>query len=363
VPRPEPLVLAGVADSADPYPTQAVSHATTDPTAPLFDQDAATEAIAIDFPPIGATRTLRGRLGLPPRTAKQRARQRRMVPLVVLAAFAVATALGTSALAQVGAAGRATPGLVGLAQPAATHAAAHDGLTLHVVHRASPDPSGTVLSQSPAPGDWLYGGHSISVVVSSGPSPIDTPNVFGLARRDAIAALNRVGLVAAGAHGYNQTAKVGTVFAQDPPHSAQILPGKTVTITWSDGPSPVKVPDLHGLSCTAAMAQLVSHHLRSAATCTKVYNTAPVDEVVASTPVPGTVLKQGSTVTLQISKGPQPVKVPDVRGFRAADAVKRLHDLGFNVASPNYNQKGHVFDQSPAGGTSIPKGSTVTLIF
>jgi serine/threonine-protein kinase len=363
LPRPEPLVLAGVADSADPHPTQAVSHATADPTAPLFDQDAATEAIAIDFPPIGATRTLRGRLGLPPRTAKQRARQRRMVPLAVLAAFAVATALGTSALAQVGASGRATPGLVGLTNAAALQAAAHDGLTLHVVHHASTDPNGIVLSQSPAPGDWLYGGHSISVVVSSGPSPIGTPNVFGLSRTAAAAALNKVGLVAVGAHGYNQTMGVGNVFRQFPPEGELILPGKSVTITWSDGPAPVPVPDLHGLSCDAAKAQLVSHHLKPPATCTKVFNAAPVGEVVASTPVPGTVVKQGTAVALQMSKGPQLVDVPDVRGFRAADAVKRLHDLGFSVASPNYNQKGHVFDQSPAGGTQAPKGSTITLIF
>src|SRR5450755_1825317 len=81
LPKPEPLVLPGVADSADPYPTQVVKPSPaappaedrTDATAALFDQDAAAEAIAVDFPPIGATRTIRGRLGLPPRTARQRA--------------------------------------------------------------------------------------------------------------------------------------------------------------------------------------------------------------------------------------------------------------------------------------------------
>ena len=148
LPRPEPLVLPGVSDATDPHPTQAVN----DRTAPLFDQDAAADAIPIDFVPIGATRTIRGRLGLPPRTAAQKARQRRLVPLAVLAAFAVATALGTSALAQVGATGHAAPGLVGLTQARAVAAAKSDRLTLRVTHRASPDPNGVVLEQESGAG-------------------------------------------------------------------------------------------------------------------------------------------------------------------------------------------------------------------
>ena len=165
--RPEPLVLPGVVDGVDPHPTQAVK-AVRDATGRLFDQDAAAEAIAIDFVPIGATRTLRGRLGLPPLTAAQRNRQRRLVPLAVLVVLAVATALGTSALAQVGASGRASPGLVGLTQVDAGEAAQKVGMTLHVVHRASPDPKGFVVEQDPAPGAWLYGGRTIDVVVSRG---------------------------------------------------------------------------------------------------------------------------------------------------------------------------------------------------
>ena len=149
--RPEPLVLPGVVDGVDPHPTQAVK-AVRDATGRLFDQDAAAEAIPVDFVPIGATRTLRGRLGLPPLTAAQRNRQRRLVPLAVLVVLAVATALGTSALAQVGASGRASPGLVGLTQVDAGEAAQKAGMTLHVVHRASPDPKGFVVDQDPAPG-------------------------------------------------------------------------------------------------------------------------------------------------------------------------------------------------------------------
>src|SRR5262249_54830470 len=56
LPRPEPLVLPGIADASDPHPTEAVAGAAT--TAALFDQDSPADAIPIEFPPIGSTHTI-----------------------------------------------------------------------------------------------------------------------------------------------------------------------------------------------------------------------------------------------------------------------------------------------------------------
>jgi serine/threonine-protein kinase len=270
--------------------------------------------------------------------------------------------LGTSALAQVGASGRAAPGLVGLSKADATTAAKQAGFSLRVSHRASSDPSGVILQQDPAPGVWLYGGGGIGVVVSSGPSKIRTPLVKGLSGPDAIAALKHAGLLTKTSHGFSQTTRVGVVFAQDPPADQSILPGSTVRITWSDGPPPMPVPDVHGFLCAAAIAQLETVHL--VGTCTKVYHdTVPVDIVIGTVPPALTVHPQnGTPITILVSKGPQLVEVPDVIGKRVADATKQLKDLGFVVVVPNYNPKGHVFEQSPAPRTKIKKGSTVTLI-
>ncbi len=377
-PKPEPLVLPGVSDGTDPHPTEAVrpaaaapasepADAKTDATAALFDQDAAAEAIAVDaeppdFTPIGATRTIRGRLGLPPRTAQQRARQRRLVPLAVLAAFAVATALGTTALAQVGASGHPTPSLVGLTNTAAVSTAQHDGLALHVVNQAAPDPKGVVLSQHPAAGDWLYGRSTIDVVVSSGPSQIGTPNLLKLTREQAIAALAHAGLAYRALHGFSQTAKVDTVFEQRPDVGEPIFPGATVSIKWSDGPPPVHVPDVHRESCEAAKEQLTLHHLTG--TCVQVNDpVVPISEVVATVPAANTSVKQNTVVSIRVSKGPELVTVPDVRRLRGAVALAELKGLGFKVVSPNYSPNGHVFDQTPKHGQKVPKGSTITLIF
>ena len=361
LPRPEALVLPGVNDAADPHPTQAV-HRDADATSALFDQDAATEAIPIDFVPIGATRTFRGRLGLPPRTAEQRARQRRMVPLGVLVALAIATVLGTSALAQVGASGHAVPGLVGRTQADAVKVAQRVGLAVHVSHRAAIDPAGVVLEQHPAAGAWLYGGRTVNVIVSLGPPSISTPNVIGMTGPDAIAALKRAGLVPRGAHGFDQKAPVGTVFQEEPRGGTQIVPGKPVTIKWSDGPPPAHVPDVHGFTCDAAKTAMKNAFL--VGTCKDVFDDkVPPGQVIDTVPPAGTSHPQGGQpVIIEVSKGPELIKVPDEIGQKVGDATKALEALGFKVVVPNYNPKGHVFEQSPKAGKMIPKGSTITLI-
>jgi serine/threonine-protein kinase len=287
-----------------------------------------------------------------------------LVPLAVLAAFAIATALGTSALAQVGAAGRASPGLVGLSETAAKTTAQHAGLTLHVSHRASSDPKDVVLGQSPAAGQWLYGGdRTVDVVVSLGPPAVTVPDLFGMPPETATAALAKVGLIAKGAHGFRQTEPKGQVYNQYPIVGAALPPGSTVKIYWSDGPSPMRVPDLHGESCTQAKEQLLAKHLKGA--CVDVYDDfQPAGKVVGTAPPIGTLLPQNTVVTVNVSKGRQPVLLPDVRRKTVASAIAQLEGLGFvvHVADPIFNPKAHVFSQSPKPGRMYPKGTVVTLI-
>jgi serine/threonine-protein kinase len=70
-------------------------------------------------------------------------------------------------------------------------------------------------------------------------------------------------------------------------------------------------------------------------------------------------------VTLVASKGQPYVSVPDVRGKSAGDAQRELEAAGL-VAGRGFDIPGGdntVISQSPAGGSSVRKGSTVTLYF
>jgi serine/threonine-protein kinase len=262
-----------------------------------------------------------------------------------------------------GASGRAAPGLVGLMRTDAEQTASGADFHIHVEQRASADPSGVVIAQDPAPGSWLYGGGTIDVVVSSGPSPVAVPPVVGLQTATATQRLRAAGFTATVRKNYDQTHPKGIIFKQSPVQNQARTPGSAVTIWESNGPAPVKIPDVHGETCAQATAQLGTLHLT--ATCTQVFDdTTPVDVVVGTTPPLGTTVNQGTPVVINVSKGPELVPVPKVIGKTVASAKKKLEDAGFvvHVDLPVYSPSAHVFDQSPEPGQRVPKGSTVVLI-
>jgi serine/threonine-protein kinase len=94
--------------------------------------------------------------------------------------------------------------------------------------------------------------------------------------------------------------------------------------------------------------------------------TAPVGTVLAQDPTQGTAVKRGTPVGLTVSKGPQPIPVPDVRGKSQDDAVKTLEAAGLKavIAPETVNDKtvpkGAVAAQAPASGT-LTRGQSVTL--
>ena len=67
---------------------------------------------------------------------------------------------------------------------------------------------------------------------------------------------------------------------------------------------------------------------------------------------------------LVVSKGPELVDVPSVRGQGVESAKQTLEGLGFRVETqeaPGSLGLGFVWSQDPEGGTRVPKGSTITL--
>jgi eukaryotic-like serine/threonine-protein kinase len=76
-------------------------------------------------------------------------------------------------------------------------------------------------------------------------------------------------------------------------------------------------------------------------------------------------VEEGSKVTLRVSKGPQPVAVPNVVGSSFETASSTLQAKGFAVARgadvDSSEPKGTVVDQSPDAGTFQTPGTTVTV--
>jgi serine/threonine-protein kinase len=94
----------------------------------------------------------------------------------------------------------------------------------------------------------------------------------------------------------------------------------------------------------------------------------PQGTVLRQSPAANSNLASGSTVTLYVSTGHPPmVTVPRETGMTRKAAVAALKKLGFNVTvvleqTTDNKQVGKVMSESPTEGTSVPKGSTVTIM-
>jgi serine/threonine-protein kinase len=112
-----------------------------------------------------------------------------------------------------------------------------------------------------------------------------------------------------------------------------------------------------------ANAKAILDGLGLPSTQSQVYNdTVPVGNVVNTLPGPGPVAP-GTTITVNVSKGPQIVTVPDVtNGMSVAQATAALQAAGLQVGNIYGPSKGtHVLDTQPAAGSRVPHGSSVDL--
>jgi serine/threonine-protein kinase len=95
------------------------------------------------------------------------------------------------------------------------------------------------------------------------------------------------------------------------------------------------------------------------------YDSSAKGTVLSVDPVEGTILREGSTVTLVPSLGPPPVPVPDLTGMTLDKATAALQEQGLTRGKVTqvYDDtiaQGSVVRQAPAGGNA-PKGSAVDL--
>jgi eukaryotic-like serine/threonine-protein kinase len=95
-------------------------------------------------------------------------------------------------------------------------------------------------------------------------------------------------------------------------------------------------------------------------------DSVPEDRVAGQRPDPGTDADEGSTVTINVSGGPGEAAVPIVQGLSDDEAVDKLREAGLKSERrrefSDTVKSGRVIETSPGGGTTVRKGSTVTLV-
>lgn len=205
------------------------------------------------------------------------------------------------------------------------------------------------------------------------------PDVTGMKREDAIKILEAAGFNVEVETSYDVEADPDTVVSQDPPGGPAVI-GSTVFITVTeplargqgslsdrDGQELAEVPDVEGLPRSVAIDDIKNAGFR--VRVTGVYSdSVPAGFVISQTPGPGASAPVGSTVSILISLGTEPVDtvpMPNVVGKSAADAAAAIRAAGLEprlLYQPHKGYVGKVYQQSPQAGTAVPEDRLVFVL-
>jgi eukaryotic-like serine/threonine-protein kinase len=143
-----------------------------------------------------------------------------------------------------------------------------------------------------------------------------------------------------------------------------LVAGGAVALARAPRPSH-PVPSLAKATEVQALAALAPLHLRLRVANRPYDDSAPAGTIVRQRPESGQ-LREGSTVSVDVSAGPPPVAVPDLGGLTQGDAAQRLAGAGLTLGHVSSRvdaavQAGAVIDWTGRGGPR-PKGSPVDLV-
>ncbi|MCI9129752.1 MAG: Stk1 family PASTA domain-containing Ser/Thr kinase [Eggerthellaceae bacterium] len=167
---------------------------------------------------------------------------------------------------------------------------------------------GHVMKQTPAAGSMAAQGSKVDLVVSQGTDQVEVPDVSGMSLDAARSRLEKAGLKISQAGTENSSSvPADSVISQSPAAGNKVPKDTTVSVVVSLGKkdTTVSVPSVVGNS-----QQYAESALRDAGLSVNVVSnysqSTPAGQVMQQSISGGTRVEQGTTVTIEVSKGPAP---------------------------------------------------------
>lgn len=211
--------------------------------------------------------------------------------------------------------------------------------------------------------DMLVGAILVFAVLMLAGCGAQVPDVKGKTLEQARKELS-VAELKLGKKAYDASARgrLWTVVSQSPASGQRAAADSSVDITLAGAP-PVSVPAVSGKPAAVASA-LASAGLTVGKVVRSYNGSVPAGAVVSQNPTAGADAPRGSAVTLVVSKGPAPVRVPHVLGKTGSDAKNTLRAAGFKivvVTRDSAARKGTVLAQAPKASRLLQPGKRVVL--
>ncbi|PKQ14850.1 MAG: hypothetical protein CVT68_09730 [Actinobacteria bacterium HGW-Actinobacteria-8] len=207
-------------------------------------------------------------------------------------------------------------------------------------------------------GAWWY--------TTQGPGAYTTvPPVAGETTEDARAILQSADLGVIVLTDFSDDVPEGLVIGTDPGAQEQIGKGDTVKLIVSKGQRMETVPAVIGVLEVDAIDLLGQSGFEVGNKDSVYSDTAPEGEVISTSPAADESVPWNTPIDLVVSKGPQPIVVPDVTGL-AEDRARTLLSSFAMVVSVEYGRsndvgEGEVYATDPAPGSDSTRTAPITL--
>jgi len=200
---------------------------------------------------------------------------------------------------------------------------------------------------------------------------VEVPNVVNEEVETAKKILEEAGLkVNVLSEIYDVEVPEGHVISQNPEGGEKVKKNRVVTLEVSKGPEILEVPDVTGQTLREAETSLANFGFKVSPDISYIYDSKVAEgRVIQQFPKAREKEKQGTEVTLVVSKGPQPeyIKMPDLRGLSLDEAKKKLEEVKLKLGSVSnaeseFYYAGQVADQSVDPSSSILQGQTINVV-
>ncbi len=170
-----------------------------------------------------------------------------------------------------------------------------------------------IIRQEPEAGEQVKSGNrTITVEVSSGSEALKMPDVLEQDWRVAKSTLENMGLVVRVEQNFSEDIPKDNVMFQSPAKEATVEKGQEVTIEVSQGRKlqEVPVPQVLGMTQDKARETLESVGLKVGGSKPVADDHYPAGQICKQDPMPYTIQKEGSVVSLEVSTGPEILPPP-----------------------------------------------------
>ena len=199
---------------------------------------------------------------------------------------------------------------------------------------------------------------------------VEVPDLVGLTEDEARSVLNELEL------GFrvierreSDDFEEGEIIEQEIAAGEEVDIHTTINVVVSIGPETVEVivPDVIRAAEDDAIRTIEALNLVVGRITTEYHDTIPEGYVISTDPSAGARLEEGDSIAMVVSRGPEEVSVPDVRGISSSSARSSIENAGLRVGSisEEYSDSvsaGNVISQNIAHGDRVAPNTFIDLV-